>query len=40
MRVTATEAKNSFGSLCIHAKREPVLVKKVLVKECDAIWPA
>ncbi len=28
MRVTATEAKNRFGSLCAHAKREPVFVEK------------
>lgn len=28
MRVTATEAKNRFGSLCAQAKREPVLVEK------------
>lgn len=28
MRVTATEAKNRFGSLCAKAKREPVFVEK------------
>ena len=28
MRVTATEAKNRFGSLCAQAKREPVFVEK------------
>jgi prevent-host-death family protein len=28
MRVTATEAKNRFGSLCAQAKREPVFVVK------------
>jgi PHD/YefM family antitoxin component YafN of YafNO toxin-antitoxin module len=28
MRVTAAEAKNRFGSLCAHAKREPVFVEK------------
>lgn len=28
MRVTATEAKNRFGSLCTQAKREPVFVEK------------
>lgn len=28
MRVTATEAKNRFGSLSVHAKREPVFVEK------------
>lgn len=28
MRVTATEAKNRFGSLCAQAKREPVVVEK------------
>lgn len=28
MRVTATEAKNRFGSLCAQAKKEPVLVEK------------
>lgn len=28
MRVTATEAKNRFGSLCAQAKREPVFVLK------------
>lgn len=28
MRVTATEAKNRFGSLCAQAKREPVYVEK------------
>ena len=28
MRVTATEAKNRFGSLCALAKREPVFVEK------------
>jgi prevent-host-death family protein len=28
MRVTATEAKNRFGSLCAQAKREPVIVEK------------
>jgi prevent-host-death family protein len=28
MRVTATEAKNRFGSLCAQAKREPVFVDK------------
>lgn len=27
MRVTATEAKNRFGSLCAQAKREPVFVE-------------
>ena len=28
MRVTATEAKNRFGSLCAQAKREPVFEEK------------
>jgi PHD/YefM family antitoxin component YafN of YafNO toxin-antitoxin module len=28
MRVTATEAKNRFGSLCAQAKRAPVCVEK------------
>jgi hypothetical protein len=28
MRVTATEAKNRFGSLCAQAKREPVFGEK------------
>ncbi len=28
MRVTATEAKSRFGSLCAQAKREPVFVEK------------
>ena len=28
MRVTATEAKNRFGSLCARAKHEPVFVEK------------
>jgi prevent-host-death family protein len=28
MRVTATEAKNRFGSLCAQAKRGPVFVEK------------
>lgn len=28
MRVTATEAKNRFGSLCAQAKRTPVFVEK------------
>jgi hypothetical protein len=28
MRVTATEARNRFGSLCAQAKREPVFVEK------------
>lgn len=28
MRVTATEAKNRFGSLCAKAKREPIFVEK------------
>ena len=28
MRVTATEAKNRFGSLCTQAKRGPVFVEK------------
>jgi len=28
MQVTATEAKNRFGSLCAIAKREPVFVEK------------
>ena len=28
MRVTATEAKNCFGSLCAQAKREPVFVER------------
>jgi hypothetical protein len=28
MRVTATEAKNRFGSLCAQAKREPEFVEK------------
>ncbi|BAL97714.1 type II toxin-antitoxin system prevent-host-death family antitoxin [Rubrivivax gelatinosus] len=28
MRVTATEAKNRFGSICAQAKREPVFVEK------------
>jgi prevent-host-death family protein len=28
MQVTATEAKNRFGSLCAQAKREPVFIEK------------
>ncbi len=28
MRVTATEAKNQFGSLCARAKTAPVIVEK------------
>lgn len=28
MRVSATEAKNRFGSLCAQAKSEPVFVEK------------
>lgn len=28
MNVTATEAKNRFGSICALAKREPVFVEK------------
>ena len=28
MRVSATEAKNRFGSLCAQAKREPVFVER------------
>lgn len=28
MRVTATEAKNRFGSLCAQAKRTPTFVEK------------
>lgn len=28
MNVTATEAKNRFGSICAIAKREPVFVEK------------
>jgi len=28
MRVTATEAKNKFGSLSAQAKREPIFVEK------------
>jgi len=28
MRVSATEAKNRFGALCVEAKREPVVVEK------------
>ena len=28
MNVTATEAKNRFGSMCAIAKREPVFVEK------------
>jgi PHD/YefM family antitoxin component YafN of YafNO toxin-antitoxin module len=28
VRVTATEAKNRFGSLCAQAKREPVFVER------------
>lgn len=28
MRVTATEAKNRFGSLCAQAKREPIFVER------------
>jgi prevent-host-death family protein len=28
MRVTATEAKNRFGSLCVRAKSAPVIVEK------------
>jgi PHD/YefM family antitoxin component YafN of YafNO toxin-antitoxin module len=28
VRVTATEAKNRFGSLCAQAKREPMFVEK------------
>jgi PHD/YefM family antitoxin component YafN of YafNO toxin-antitoxin module len=29
MQITATEAKNRFGSICALAKREPVFVEKV-----------
>ncbi|NBX55904.1 MAG: type II toxin-antitoxin system Phd/YefM family antitoxin [Betaproteobacteria bacterium] len=28
MHITATEAKNRFGSICAHAKKEPVFVEK------------
>jgi PHD/YefM family antitoxin component YafN of YafNO toxin-antitoxin module len=28
MQITATEAKNRFGSICAHAKKEPVFVEK------------
>jgi hypothetical protein len=28
MQITATEAKNRFGSICTLAKREPVFVEK------------
>lgn len=28
MRVTATEAKNRFGALCLEAKAAPVIVEK------------
>ena len=28
MQITATEAKNRFGSICAIAKREPVFVEK------------
>lgn len=28
MRVSATEAKNRFGSLCAQAKREPAFIEK------------
>lgn len=28
MRITATDAKNRFGSICAQAKREPVFVEK------------
>ena len=28
MRITATEAKNRFGSVCVQAKREPVFVEE------------
>ena len=28
MRVTATEAKNRFGALCLEAKEAPVIVEK------------
>jgi prevent-host-death family protein len=28
MRITATEAKNRFGSVCAQAKREPVFIEK------------
>jgi prevent-host-death family protein len=28
MRVTATEAKNRFGALCLEAKEAPVVVEK------------
>lgn len=28
MRITATEAKNRFGSVCAQAKREPVFVEE------------
>lgn len=28
MRITATDAKNRFGSVCVQAKREPVFVEK------------
>lgn len=28
MQVTATEAKNKFGSICAQAKKEPVFVEK------------
>jgi prevent-host-death family protein len=28
MRVTATEAKNRFGALCLRAKEEPVVIEK------------
>ena len=35
MRVTATEAKSRFGSLCAQAKREPVFVDKA--SQIDAV---
>jgi PHD/YefM family antitoxin component YafN of YafNO toxin-antitoxin module len=28
MQITATEAKNRFGSICAQAKKEPVFVEK------------
>ena len=28
MRISATEAKNRFGHVCAHAKREPVFIEK------------
>lgn len=39
MRVTATEAKNRFGSLCAQAKREPVFVEKAASRKKPAAKP-